>query len=99
MNKKPLIGNAPATQPQPESPERLEAMIVAYARFYNFSASNKERLTRLMKRRSAQKWSPAKKAQMTRRYMEATTGVDQSEQLVAQLKSRLEQVTNPQPSV
>ena len=92
MMKKSLIGNEPK-KPTPDSPEKLEGMIVAYSRFGEFSVSNKERLTKLMKRRSAKNWSPAKKAQMTRRYMEATTGTDQSSQVIDQLKHRLSSLT------
>jgi len=87
-NKRPLIGNEP-TAPQQDHPEELEAMIAGYARYEAFAEGRKQRVAALMQRPSARKWSPAKKARMTRRYFEAGQGAEQAASNVALLRDRL----------
>lgn len=92
-NMKPIIGN-PKTEKPVETSEQLHAMIRAYGRYYETSLACKERITVLMKRPSAHKWDQKKKAQMVRRLVEATTGVDQANDMIDQLKHRLSQNTH-----
>ena len=94
QTKKALIGNAPAT-PEQDSPEKLEAMLAAYARYGTFASSRKARLAELMARRSAKRWDQAKKAQMTRRYIEATNGTDEALEVIETLRSRLAALSTP----
>lgn len=93
-NKRSLIGNQPVA-PQQDTPERLEAMMAGYARHGAFAEARKQRLADLMQRRSAKKWSPAKKAQMARRYFEAGQGAEQAIEQVALLRDRLQQLVSP----
>lgn len=92
MNKKSIIGNQP-TETTPETPEKLESMLVVYGRMQTVAKSRKDRLADLMQRSGASKWDPKKKAQMVRRLVEATNGADQLGTLVDQLQHRLQQIT------
>lgn len=55
MDKQPIIGKE-RTEEQPETPEKLQFMIVAYARQLRNATSDKTRLTDLMGRKSANGW-------------------------------------------
>ena len=88
----PLIGNPRQEEPK-ETPERLKAMIAAYAQAKSSAEGAKKRLGEQMQRQSAKKWDAAKKAKMVRRYMTADQTITEASQLLDQLQHRLEQIT------
>jgi len=91
FSKRPIIGNPP--EPQAPGADQLEAMIAGYARYGAYAEGRKARLADLMARHSAKRWSPAKKAQMARRYYDAGHGAEQAAEQIAALGARLQQLT------
>lgn len=90
--KKPVIGNQ-RTEEQQETPEKLQFMIAAYERHQKIAHGNKERLTDLLGRKSANKWNATKKAKMVRRYMRADQSITECSDALDQLRHRLSQIT------
>lgn len=74
-----------------DNPEFLKAWLEEFASQYKVAGSRKARCEKLMRRRSAKKWSPEKTARMVRRLMSANKLVEQSENALDNITHRLSQ--------
>lgn len=72
--------------------DQLKAWLEHFARVYKFASFRKERTEMLMRRKSAKKWPPEKKARMVRRLMTANKEIEQSENALDQVTHRLSQL-------
>lgn len=90
----------PATPTEEQVPEETIQLLNQYqerfTRTVTINLDRVERIEKLMKRRSAQKWSPARTAKMMRRAQAAQKTIDDSSQMLEQVNFRLQQYT---PSV
>lgn len=74
-----------------EDIEQLKSWLEHFAGVYKFSASRKERLEDLMRRKSAKKWDPEKTAKMVRRLVDSSKTMEQAESALDMIKHRLSQ--------
>ena len=78
---------------QEESVEQLYVYRVKFERERKFNEFRKNRIAQLMIRRSAEKWSQAKREKMVRRHSEALKQFEQSMKMLDQIDFRLTQLT------
>jgi len=77
------------TQQKQEDPEVLKAHLNRYELMQKSASSRKERCELLMRRKSASKWAPAKKAGLGRKLMTANNELEQAEQAIQYLRGKL----------
>ncbi len=72
-----------------DNPEHLKAWLEEFVRQYKTASFRKSRCESLMRRKIAKTWSPEKTAKMVRRLVTASKLVEQSENALDNISSRL----------